>query len=158
MTKRQPSFDPAQLAFTFEPTSAPTDEGGLSGLDRVIASAVSQILKEDPRSRFEIAGGMSALLDDEVSKAMLDAYSAEARESHNVSLARFLALVAETQRFDVLDALCHRVGCRVVVGEEVLTVELGHIASQMERLRQREKALRRIAPEISRAPNGGRRK
>jgi hypothetical protein len=154
-TKRRPAFSSDQLAFTFEPGPTAHDEGGLAGFDRAVASAVSQILKDDPRSRFEIAGSMSALLGDEVSKAMLDAYSAEARESHNVSLGRFLALIAETQRYDVLDALCRRIGCRVVVGEEVLTVELGHIATQMERLRQREKVLRRVAPEITRA---GRRK
>lgn len=150
MSKRRPSFSAEQLAFTFEP-APPTDEGALEGLDRTAASAVSQILKADPRSRFEIAGGMSALLGDEVSKAMLDAYSAEARETHNISLSRFLALIAETQRFDVLDALIQRIGAKVVVGEEILTVELGHIDTQLERLRQRRALLKRIAPEIARA-------
>jgi hypothetical protein len=156
--KRRPAFSTDQLAFSFEPAATSREEGGLTGIDRAVASAVSAVLKDDPRSRFEIAGGMSALLADEVSKAMLDAYSAEARESHNISLSRFLALIAETQRYDVLDALCRRIGCRTVVGEEVLTVELGHIASQIERLRQREKVLRRVAPEIARASGQERRK
>lgn len=154
MTKRNARHDASQMAFSFEPGAAPGADGGLAGLERTIANAVSGILKEDPRSRYEIAAGMSAMLDDEVSKAMLDAYSAEAKETHNISLARFLALVAETQRFDVLDQLAHRIGCKIIVGEEILTAELGHINVQMQRLREREALLRRVAPTIQR---GGRR-
>lgn len=161
MTKRRAAFNANQLAFSFEPIAAPADAGGLAGLDRAVAGAVSQVLKDDPRTRFEIAVGMSAMLDDEmlddeVSKLMLDAYSAEARDTHNISLARFLALIAETQRFDVLDALCQRIGAKVIVGEEILTVELGHIAAQMDRLRQREAVLKRVAPPIGRQAGGRR--
>jgi len=149
MKQRRRAFEADQLAFSFDPPTHATSEGALAGLDRVVASAVSSVLKEDPRSRFEVAGGVSSLLDDDVSKAMLDAYSAEAKETHNISVARFLALIAETQRFDILDALCKRIGCKVVVGEEILTVELGHIETQMERLKQRASLLRRVAPAIS---------
>jgi hypothetical protein len=156
MSRRRATPDAGQLAFAFDAAPAGAD-GALQGLDRAVAAAVSRILKADPRSRFEVAGAVSAALGDDVSKAMLDAYSAEARESHNISLSRFLALIAETQRFDVLDGLCQRIGCKVVVGEEILTVELGHIATQMERLRQRRKLLERIAPEIARAQPRSRR-
>jgi hypothetical protein len=152
--KRRPTYDAAQLAFTFEPAHHAVGDGALDGLERFVASAVSQVLKEDPRSRFEIAGGMSALLNDDVSKPMLDAYSAEAKDTHNVSLARFLALISETQRYDVLDQLCQKIGCHVVVGQEMLTVELGHIESQMQRLQERKQLLRRVAPEITRGGRG----
>jgi hypothetical protein len=151
MSKRRPAFDAGQLAFSFEPASPPAQEGGLFGLDRAVGSAISQILKDDPRSRFEVAGAMSAMLGDEVSKAMLDAYSAEAKDGHNISVARFLALIAQSGRFDVLDALVRRIGAHVVVGEESLTVELGHIETQMERLKARRGVLKRIAPAIQRA-------
>ena len=159
MNKRRPAFDLNQLAFSFEPAPHASGEGALAGFDRSIAGAVSQILKDDPRSRFEIAAGVSAMLDDEVSKAMLDAYSAEAKETHNISVSRFLALIAETQRFDILAALCQRIGCSIVVGEEILTVKLGHIEAQMQRLNAEKAALKRVAPEIVRHQHrGGRRK
>jgi hypothetical protein len=150
MNKRRAALSPNQLAFSFDLPSHTVGEGALAGFDRAIAGAVSQVLKEDPRSRFEIAGGVSGLLDDDVSKAMLDAYSAEAKETHNISLSRFLALIAETQRYDVLDALCQRIGCKVVVGEEIFTVELGHLEAQIQRLQSRKTALKRVAPEIVR--------
>ncbi len=155
MTKRKASFNPQQLGFTFEAPETLTADASLAGLDRVVASAVGQILKEDPRSRYEVAAGVSAMLDEDVSKAMLDAYAAEAKDGHNISLARFLTLIAETQRYDVLDALCHRIGCKILVGEEVLTAELGHVQAQMERLQARLGVLKKVAPTIQ---QGDRRK
>ncbi len=153
MSKRRPAYDPAQMGFAFEAPECVTAEAALSGLEKVVASAVARILKDDPRSRYEVAAGVSALLDDDVSKLMLDAYASEAREGHNISVGRFLALIAETQRYDVLDDLVKRIGCKLLVGEEVFTAELGHVRTQIERLQARERVLKRVAPEIKR---GGR--
>lgn len=152
--KRKAAFDDRQMDFSFEAPARPASEGALAGLERQVASAVGQILKEDDRSRFQVAGGVSALLDDDVSKMMLDAYASEARDTHNISFGRFLALVAETGRYDVLSALVAKIGARLVVGEEVFTVELGHVEAQIQRLQERRQALRRSAPTIS---PGGRR-
>lgn len=155
--KRKPAFDGLQqMAFSFEPPLAAPSEGMLIGIERQISSAVSQILKDDPRTRYEIAGGVSALLDDDVSKAMLDAYCSEAKDTHNISLGRFMALVADTGRYDVLNSLLAKIGARLVVGEEVLTVELGHIETEIQRLQERRQTLRRVAPPIATA--GGHRK
>ena len=59
--KRRPSLDPAQLGFTFDPPAPACEEADLAGLGRVIAAGVSRALREDSRSRQEIAGAMSAL-------------------------------------------------------------------------------------------------
>lgn len=146
--KRKPAFQQAQMTFSFDPPPAAASEGALSGIERQVASAVAQILKDDTRTRYEIAGGISSLLDDEVSKLMLDAYASEAREQHNISVGRFLALVAETGRYDLLNALLAKIGARLVVGEEVLTVELGHLEAERQRIGERITHLRRIAPAI----------
>ncbi len=155
MTKRRPAFNPTQLGFTFDTPVTVTEEGHLAGFEKLVASAVGRILKEDPRSRYEVAAGVSAILDDDVSKAMIDAYSAEAKDGHNISFARFLALICETQRYDILDALCQQIGCKVLVGEEVLTAELGHIQAQIARLTARQSLLKKVAPVIK---EGGRRR
>lgn len=148
MPKRKPTFNPAQLGFTFDPIPGVIAEGELEGLDKLVASAVSRILSEDPRSRWEIAGSVSGLLADTVSKPMLDAYSAESKEDHNISFARFLALIAETQRYDILNELLKKIGAKVIVGDEILTVELGHVSSQIETLQARKRLLQRVAPTI----------
>lgn len=89
MAKRKPALPTSQMAFTFDAPRPDVAEGGLALLERQAASAVGRILREDPRSRFEVAGQLSALMDADISKWMLDAYSAEARDGHNVSFARF---------------------------------------------------------------------
>ncbi|MDM7928690.1 hypothetical protein [Blastomonas fulva] len=148
--KRRPSFDSSQLGFTFEapkPVSMPAE---LAGLDAMIAAAVGTVLKEDTRSRHEIAGAMSALLAEEVSAMMLDAYASEARGNHNIPTHRALALVAVTGRFDVMDALVRRIGAALVIGEEIILTEMGNIDRQLAELKARQRMLATIAKPMKR--------
>lgn len=146
--KRSPALDPSQLGFTFEPPKPATSPADLAGFAQYISSSVGRILKDDPRSRFEIAFSMSELLDDEVSKLMLDAYASEARENHAISANRFLALIAVTNRFDILDAAVRRIGAALLVGDEIRTAELGNIDRQIAALRQRRKSIESDAPVV----------
>lgn len=147
--KRTPAFDAGQMAFTFDPLPPTASAGSLAGFEKQIASAVSLMLKDDQRTRNLVAAGVSDLLDDEVSKQMLDAYCSEAKDTHNISFGRMLALVAETGRYDVLNGLLSRIGARLVVGEEVLTVELGHLEAQRQQIAERIATLRKVALPIS---------
>ncbi len=149
MGKRRPSVPPGQFAFTFEVPKPAKTASALAGLDREVAATVAVMLKEDARSRFALAGAVSELLDDDVSKAMLDAYASEARENHAISFARLLALTAVTERHDLLDRLTRRIGAALLVGEEIMTAELGQIDRQMEELKRRRRALAGAAPVIS---------
>lgn len=142
MNKRRASIDPSQLGFTFTPPLPASREADLAGLDRVVAASVAAALKDDLRSRHEIAGAVSALLDEPVSKMMLDAYASEARDLHNISAARLLAVVAVTERFDLLDALCRRIGAALLVGDELHAARLGHLQAQRAKLDQEIKTLR----------------
>lgn len=150
MPKRQPAFDPAQPDLDFTPRPARASDGMLSGLDRQVASAVGRVLKDEDRDRYDVAAAMSRVLDADVSKSMLDKYSSESSEEHNISFGRFLALIAATRRYDVLRPFLHRIGCDLVEGEEVLTVELGHVSAQIERLQARQRQLKKAAPAIQR--------
>lgn len=150
MGKRKAAFDAGQMAFTFDTPRPDVTEGGFSHMERQVASAVAAILREDPRSRFEVAGQLSALMDADISKFMLDAYAAEARDGHNVSFSRFLGLIVATQRFDVLDGLLRQIGCAVVVGEEILLAEIGHLETQRRNIDQRLKSLKAEAQPLTR--------
>lgn len=129
-------------------------EGDLAGLGRMIASGVSRALGEDPRSRFEIAGAVSALLGEDVSKFMLDAYASEAREEHNVSAERWLAILAATSRFDILDATLKRIGARALVGDEVNAARLGSLLAQRAELDTEIRAIRPVTKPIQRGGRG----
>lgn len=146
---------PDQIAFSFEAPARVCHEAELAGLDRVVAAGVARALKEDERSRDEIAGAMSALLAEEVSKYMLDAYASAAREGHNISVGRLLALVAVTDRFDILDEIVTRAGARILVGEEVHAAHLGHLQAELKRLQDKVKvAQRRASPIVRGGPRG----
>ena len=142
MTKRTPALDPAQLNLGFGVPEPVSSDGALGRLPREVASAVGTMLKGDPRSRYDVAGAVSRLLDEEVSKLMLDAYASEAREGHRISADRLLALVVATGRYDVLRAIMRRIGADLLVGEEVYAAELGHVEAQMRVLEARRRVLR----------------
>ena len=143
--KRKPSFDPAaQTSLVLGAPFAEATDGMLAGIERRMASAVALILTEDERPRIEVAAAVSALLGVPVSKAMLDGYAAERRTSHNISAGRFLALIAATRRYDVLDKLLGIIGVKAVVGPEVLKLELGLIEADLVVKKRRGSNLRRI--------------
>lgn len=148
--KRRPSLTDGQMAFTFAAPKPAQHEGDLAGLDRVISSAVGHALKKDGRDRAVIAGHMSSLLCEDVSKHMLNAYASEAREEHAISAHRFLALIAATGRLDILDTVIARIGGRVLVGEEFHTARVGHLMAQKQLIDEELRALRPITVPIER--------
>lgn len=146
--KRRPALDPNQLGFSFDVPIVPKRDSDLYGLDRRVSSAVGLCLKDDERSREEIAGAMSALLGDEVTKGMLDAYASEAREGHSISFHRFLALIAVTRRHDILDKLSREIGAAVLVGEDLLTARLGDLRTRVSHFQKEIRELERRATPI----------
>ena len=139
---------PGQMGFDF---SAPRPAKGvaeLAGLERQINELVGTILNTDPRPREVIAAEMSVLLDDEISRAMLDAYASPARTEHKVPFSRFCALVVVTNRQDLLDPIMRRIGAALLVGDEVRTARLGQIEALLSELQQERRALKGSAPKI----------
>lgn len=157
MGKRRPYRQLGQMAFDFASPAPPADDGGLDGLTRWITSTVALMLSEDARSREDIAGRVSALLGENVSKSMLDVYSSESHVQHNVPAARWLAMVAVTGRFDLLDAALAKIGARALQGDEMATARLGHLYALRGELDDEIKAVRPLARPIGRALSRGRR-
>ncbi|MEO6217732.1 MAG: hypothetical protein ABIS51_18395, partial [Sphingomonas sp.] len=75
-----------------------------------------------------------------------------ARDRVNISASRLLVLIAVTDRFDLLDALVRRIGASVLVGDEILAAELGHIDRQMAALKARRRSIEGATPMIERKP------
>jgi hypothetical protein len=148
MSKRRASIPAGQFAFSFEPPIPARNEADLAGLDAIVAATVARMLKEDERKRPVIAAEMSALLDDPVSSAMLDGYASEARHRVNISASRLFALTAVSERFDLYDRLMRRIGASVLVGNEILAAELGHIDRQMAALKARRRSIEAATPMI----------
>ncbi len=148
MSKRRPPLLAGQYDLFDVP--ARVEPAGLAGLDRVVAAKVAKALKADPRDRYEIAGAMSSLLAEPVSKEMLDAYAADARKNHNISVSRFFALIAVTEQFELLDGLARRIGAAVLIGEELKAARLGSLRAQKRQLDEEIKKIERDAVPIAR--------
>lgn len=150
MGKRADRSNPDQIGFDFDLPERSVEFAALAGLERQICAGVSDILHGVTRSRSVIAAEMSDLLDEEVSKGMLDAYASPAREDHKVPLSRFLALISVTNRHDVLDRLVRQIGGAVLVGEEIQTARLGDIDRRIEKLKAERREIAAHAPVIRR--------
>ncbi len=139
---------PGQMGFAFDPPQLADSPAALAGIERRICNAVGVMLNSDERRREVIAAEMSVLLDDEISRAMLDAYASPAREGHKVPMSRFLALVAVCERHDLLDSVLREIGAAVLVGEEVHTARLGHLDRKIAQLSAERKRIAAQAPLI----------
>lgn len=139
---------PDQFGFAFDPPKKASAPASLAGLERQICEAAGVILASCGQSRAIIAGQMSDILGEEISRLMLDAYASPAREGHKVPMSRFLALVAVTNRFDVLDQVLRAIGAAVLVDDEVHTALIGQLELQIAESQRRLRELKAKAPLI----------
>jgi hypothetical protein len=127
---------PGQLGFDWNVPVPARGEGALAGFERRVNALVGTILASDPRSRYDIAARMSELLDEDISKSMLDAYSSPARDDHRVPFCRLAALVLVTDRQDLLRDVMGTLGVSLLIGAEVETARIGQLEQVVEQARR----------------------
>lgn len=131
---------------TARPSTAP---GALAGLNTQIAHLLSAVIRDSGVDRFEIAARMSRLLGEEVSKTMIDAYSAESRDDQNIPAYRLLAFILATEAFAELDQLLARLGCRLLVGPQTKLAAIAKLEVQRSVLDKQIKAMRSAMKDSS---------
>lgn len=146
---------PNQMAFDYDSPKPASGVAALAGLERRVCAMAGTLMATDGRPREIIAAEMSVLLDEEITRAMLDSYSSPARTDHRVPLSRFFALLLVTSRQDLLDPLAREIGAAVLVGDEVKTARLGQIARMKAALAEEERRLKGEAPSIRGHNEGG---
>jgi hypothetical protein len=136
------------MGFDFTAPAPSKGVAELAGLERQINALVGTILNTDPRPREVIAAEMSVLLDDTVSRQMLDAYASPARTEHKVPASRLLALIVVTDRQDLLDPIMRKIGAALLVGDEVRTARLGQVEALLAELQDERKRLKSEVSKI----------
>lgn len=111
----------------------------------VITALVGQMLDAAARhakDRYQVAAEVSRLAGKEVSKYMLDAYSAPSRDEYNIPawLMPLLESVCETHDYSVWLAGVR--GARLSVGADALAAELGRIDRQRDELASQARAIK----------------
>lgn len=108
-----------------------------------ISGVMSEVIKDCELDRFQIAAEMSRLLGREVTKYMLDAYTSESRNTQMPPVDTAIAFDMATKGVSLLKLHAEKLGCRVVVGKEVLYTELGRIEQERKALAVAEKAIQK---------------
>jgi hypothetical protein len=145
MSKKRHNIDQLELDLykTFETLERIRTEtvGGSFNVHLQIKSIVTETLKACPMSRFEVAAGMSELLGVEVTKFMLDTWTAESKEDHRFPLEYAPAFCRVTGDYRLLRFICETAGCYMVEGEEILLTEKGRLQKMRKDLVAAERRL-----------------
>lgn len=137
----KPKRHPAQ-ADLFEagdvfPVRAPTDLLRARDFNRRIAMAMAEAIRRCPLDRAQIAREMTLQLaydEGEVTEAMINAYTSAARETHTISLVRFLAFVRATGASWLWDVVLHDEGLEILEGSEAYLARAALMQKQGEQL------------------------
>ena len=139
---------PDQVAFEFDAPAPRKGRAELAGLERRINEMVGSMLNTDDRPREVIAAEMSVLLDETISRAMLDAYSSPARVEHRVPMSRVMALAVVTARQDLLRPVLREIGMEALMGNEVKLARMGQIDARIKELQAEKRGLSSTTPPI----------
>jgi hypothetical protein len=116
-------------------------------MDLFLRDVLTKAIKESAHSRYQIAARMSELLRTEITKTMIDAWTAESREGLNmIPACRLPALMIalETGTIEPLKVLADPLGAVVLQGEQALDLELKRIEDQEKKLSEKKKAIKAI--------------
>lgn len=128
------------------PLPAPTAAASMH-YSREVAHQVSALLAGSGLSRYQVAARMSELAGREVSKYMLDAYSAESREAYNLPLWEVPALEVACGGHGLTTWLACKRGARLLVGRDALDAELGKLERLRDEASRKIKELKRVLEE-----------
>lgn len=121
--------DPFTIDMFEELPPAPASAPGSLACRIEIAHAMSEALKG--HDRYDIAAMMSRLLGRDISKHMLDAYTAESREDHIPPFDTAIAFDLATGSNTLVAFAAKKLGAKLSFGKEALDTKLG----QLERIR-----------------------
>ena len=103
---------------------------------------VSECIKRCSLSRWEIAGRMSALINQEITKYMLDTWTAESKEYHRFPAEYLPAFCQAVGSYEPLRFLAEKAGVFVLPGPEALRAEIKKIEEEIRELqKQRQKRM-----------------
>lgn len=146
--------DPAQLDLWLEPvfpTRTATQSIDISRFRAKLKRAMAQAIRECPYDRATIAARMAQYLGlPTVSKAMIDAYTAESKDSHDISVARFKGFVHATGAVWLWDMIVSEDGLLLLEGDEARLAEIARLQQEKREVASRLKSLLAVPVTIKR--------
>jgi len=148
MTKKQTRTDINQASLfdilkNYQETSADSAAAGSFDIDRQFRAAISEALKHCPLSRWQVAARMSELTGGEITKVMLDSWTAESKELHRFPAIFLPAFCEAAGRSEPLKMMGRLVGVFILPGPEALRAEIQRIEEDINK-KQTEKRKRLV--------------
>lgn len=138
--------DPDQLDMFKKPVFESRIKSGPVDHDRLrskIKRAMAKAIRESRYDRQTIALRMAQFLGlEKLSKTTLDAYTAESKGSHDISLVRFAAFVRATDAPWIWDLILSQDGLTILDGEEAKLAEIARLEQERSALNKELRKLR----------------
>ena len=155
MAKRQPKIDPRQTSL-FETLSAPLQEGPASfQIQNQLKNELSAGLKRCRMSRYEVAAKMSEMLGYEITKTMLDAYTAESKESYRFPAEWLAPFCAVTGHYKPLEMINRLARYPIPDAEKLLDLEIKRRREELEGIQNELNDLDRLRGIVGGKQQGG---
>lgn len=126
----------------FEVPVAPMPVGGSMQCAEEVCAVLSDAITASGKTRYAIAARMSELLGREITKAQIDAWTAESKNEWRFPFEYAAAFEVACDCISLQELLARRRGTRILVGEEALLAEMGRIDREELSLKKRKQALR----------------
>ncbi len=130
------------------PAARPARKTGSLNLRQRLREELKRAIRESDLSRWEIAGQMSDLLDCEISKYMLDAWTAESKEGHRFPAEYLPAFCRVTGSRGPLALLAEAAGLFALPGPAALRAEIQKLDEEQKRLAAEKRKRQRFLEEL----------
>ncbi|KQZ87231.1 hypothetical protein ASD64_07270 [Mesorhizobium sp. Root157] len=133
------------------PVRSPATHIDLQRFRSKVKRAMAEAIRQCPYDRPVIAARMAQYLGlPSISKATLDAYTAESNANHDISLARFKAFVRATGAVWLWDMVVSEDGLTLLEGDEARLAEIAAIQQERKLLERQLKTLSAIPVNLKR--------
>lgn len=129
-----------------EPETGPS-EASLN-VQAQLRAALTKSIKRCTLSRWEIAGRMSMLVGQEISKYMLDTWTAESKEGHRFPAEYLPAFCEATGSHRPLRILAQKAGVFVLPGPDALRSEIQKLEEDIKSLQEERRRCLVILEEV----------
>lgn len=98
--------------------------------------AMARAIRECPYDRPTIAARMANYLGlPSISKGMIDAYTAESKTGHDITLVRFAAFIHATDALWLWDEAMSDQGVTLLIGDEARLAEIARLQQEQDRIK-----------------------
>ena len=126
----------------FDVPAAPVLAEGSLDYTRELNAVLSNAITGCGKSRYAVAGRMSELTGHDITKSMIDAWTADSKTEWRFPFEFAAAFEAATDSTCLQELLGRKRGSRILVGEETLLAQWGRVQIEKARIAEDEKRLK----------------